>query len=271
MGAAEYVQGADGGSADRGGARAGHPSAHPSPRSRRRARSGERVCADASGVPSKLPSGIWRRTPPNPTRPGTSSEWLSASPATRSRPRGTPSDQRYQWFGKRPQSVTSGAHLFVLASTGGEAPWSGFTRPSLPARTAFLTHQTLSGGRAPSGSGLSRPCLLPWRSAFRGSRDRKADSQSASTTKSPFDGCTPPWRRAVPLPVHARSSSGSISSIARTSGRTSSTPSSSSDATPAGRPWLRRRWNSASGPPTNSPLARGTPAGGPDRTFDTWS
>jgi hypothetical protein len=24
-------------------------------------------------------------------------------------------DQRYQWFGKRPQSVTSGAHLFVLA------------------------------------------------------------------------------------------------------------------------------------------------------------
>jgi hypothetical protein len=25
------------------------------------------------------------------------------------------SDQRYQWFGKRPQSVTSGAHLFVLA------------------------------------------------------------------------------------------------------------------------------------------------------------
>lgn len=25
-------------------------------------------------------------------------------------------DQRYQWFGKRPQSVTSGAHLFVLAA-----------------------------------------------------------------------------------------------------------------------------------------------------------
>jgi hypothetical protein len=175
-------------------------------------------------------------------------------------------NQRFQWFGDAPQSISSGDHLFIFAVDTWRSGSSGYSKPCPPARRGCRTPPMSNVGHGRSEFDRSQPSHRHRRSRCPASRDRATRHRCMYMTRKRGRSCTRQWPTAHRHRDPKRSSSVSRKSNGRISATTSSRRSSSWEPGRCGPTCLRERSRSANGPRRSLRHGPGTRAGTSHRT-----